>query len=111
MGIQGAVLTGIVSGVLLLDVTPLSLSTEVIGGVVSTIIPRNTKIPTKKSGIFTTVKDGQTCIRFSVLQGEREMAKEIIKAEDIVYDIESNMKEFKDQLPKAEYEKLKQRIV
>ena len=196
MGIQGAVLTGIVSGVLLLDVTPLSLGIETLGGVFTRLISRNTTIPTRKSQVFSTAADGQTQVQISVFQGEREMAKdnknlgqfqlvgimpaprgvpqievtfdidangivhvsakdkatgkeqqiaiqssgglskddienmvresekhaekdkkrrelieEINKAEAIVHDTESKMEEFKDQLPKEEYEKLKQGIV
>ncbi len=73
--IQAAVLTGDVKGLLLLDVTPLSLGIETMGGVFTRIIDRNTTIPTKKSQIFSTAADGQTQVDVHVLQGEREMAQ------------------------------------
>ena len=72
--LQGGVLTGDVKGLLLLDVTPLSLGLETLGGVMTRIIDRNTTIPTKKSQIFSTAADGQTSVEINVLQGEREMA-------------------------------------
>lgn len=72
--IQAAVLTGEVKDVLLLDVTPLSLGIETLGGVCTKLIERNTTIPTKKSQIFSTAADGQTSVEINVLQGEREMA-------------------------------------
>lgn len=72
--IQGGVLTGDVKGLLLLDVTPLSLGIETLGGVMTKIIERNTTIPTKKSQVFSTAADGQTSVEVKVLQGEREMA-------------------------------------
>jgi len=72
--IQGGVLGGDVKGLLLLDVTPLSLGIETLGGVFTKIIERNTTIPTKKSQIFSTAADGQTSVEVHVLQGEREMA-------------------------------------
>jgi len=72
--IQAAVLTGDVKGLLLLDVTPLSLGIETMGGVFTKMIERNTTIPTKKSMIFSTAADGQTQVDVHVLQGEREMA-------------------------------------
>lgn len=72
--IQAAVLTGEVKDVLLLDVTPLSLGIETLGGVFTKLIDRNTTIPTKKSQIFSTAADGQTSVEIHVLQGEREMA-------------------------------------
>jgi molecular chaperone DnaK len=73
--IQAAVLTGDVKGLLLLDVTPLSLGIETMGGVFTRIIDRNTTIPTKKSQVFSTAADGQTQVDVHVLQGEREMAQ------------------------------------
>lgn len=72
--IQGGVLTGEVKDLLLLDVTPLSLGLETLGGVTTRLIERNTTIPTKKSQIFTTAADSQTSVDIHVLQGEREMA-------------------------------------
>uniref|UniRef100_A0A7C6A9A4 Chaperone protein DnaK n=1 Tax=candidate division WOR-3 bacterium TaxID=2052148 RepID=A0A7C6A9A4_UNCW3 len=72
--IQGAVLAGEVKDVVLLDVTPLSLGIETLGGVMTRIIERNTTIPTRKSQIFTTAEDNQTAVTVHVLQGEREMA-------------------------------------
>jgi len=72
--IQAAVLTGEVKDVLLLDVTPLSLGIETLGGVFTKLIDRNTTIPTKKSQVFSTAADGQTSVEIHVLQGEREMA-------------------------------------
>ena len=74
--IQGGVLGGEVKGLLLLDVTPLSLGLETLGGVFTRIIDRNTTIPTKKSQIFSTAADGQTSVEIHVLQGEREFAKD-----------------------------------
>ena len=72
--VQGGVLTGDVSGILLLDVTPLSLGVETMGGVMTKMIDRNTTIPTSKSEVYSTAADNQTSVEINVLQGEREMA-------------------------------------
>jgi molecular chaperone DnaK len=74
--IQAGVLAGEVKDILLLDVTPLSLGVETLGGVMTKIIPRNTTIPTKKSETFSTAVDGQTNVEIHVLQGEREMSND-----------------------------------
>lgn len=75
-GIQGAVLTGEVKDVLLLDVTPLSLGIETMGGVMTAMIPSNTTIPTKKTEVFSTASDNQPGVQIHVLQGERPMANQ-----------------------------------
>ena len=72
--VQGGVLTGDVSGILLLDVTPLSLGVETMGGVMTKMIDRNTTIPTSKTEVYSTAADNQTSVEINVLQGEREMA-------------------------------------
>ena len=74
--VQGGVLTGDVSGILLLDVTPLSLGVETLGGVVDKVIDRNTTIPTSSTKVYSTAADNQTSVEIHVLQGEREMASD-----------------------------------
>ena len=74
--IQGGVLTGDVKDMLLLDVTPLSLGIETLGGVMTVLIPRNTTIPSKKSEVFSTATDNQTNVEVHVLQGERQLARD-----------------------------------
>src|SRR5829696_2076683 len=74
--IQGGILGGDVKDVLLLDVTPLSLGIETLGGVATVLIPRNTTIPTKKQEVFSTATDNQTSVEVHVLQGERSMARD-----------------------------------
>ena len=74
--VQGGVLSGEVKDVLLLDVTPLSLGIETLGGVTTVLIPRNTTIPTKKSEVFSTATDSQTSVEVHVLQGERSMSRD-----------------------------------
>jgi molecular chaperone DnaK len=74
--IQGGVLAGEVKDVLLLDVTPLSLGVETLGGVMTTLIPRNTTIPSRKSELFSTAADNQPNVDIHVLQGERQMARD-----------------------------------
>ena len=74
--IQGGITTGEVKDILVLDVTPLSLGVETLGGVMTPLIPRNTTIPSSKSEVFSTAADGQTSVEINVLQGEREFAKD-----------------------------------
>src|SRR5258706_3292863 len=74
--IQGGVLAGEVKDVLLLDVTPLSLGIETLGGVTTVLIPRNTTIPTKRTEVFSTAEDNQTTVEIHVLQGERQLASD-----------------------------------
>ena len=74
--VQGGVLTGDVSGILLLDVTPLSLGVETMGGIMTKMIDRNTTIPTSKTEIYSTAADNQTSVEINVLQGEREFARD-----------------------------------
>ena len=74
--VQGGVLAGDVQGILLLDVTPLSLGVETLGGVMTKMIDRNTTIPTRKSEIYSTAADNQTSVEIHVLQGERPMARD-----------------------------------
>ena len=74
--IQGGVLSGEVTSILLLDVTPLSLGIETLGGVFTSLIPRNTTIPTKKSQVFSTAADGQTQVEIKVYQGERQLVRD-----------------------------------
>src|SRR5207237_3700378 len=72
--IQAGVLKGEIKDVLLLDVTPLSLGVETLGGVMTVLIPRNTTIPTRKTEVFSTAEDGQTAVDVKVYQGERPLA-------------------------------------
>ena len=74
--VQGGVLTGDVSGILLLDVTPLSLGVETMGGIMTKMIDRNTTIPTSKTEVYSTAADNQTSVEINVLQGERELARD-----------------------------------
>lgn len=74
--VQAGVLAGEVSDIVLLDVTPLSLGLETLGGVMTRLIPRNTTLPTSKSEVFSTAADGQTSVEINVLQGEREFARD-----------------------------------
>ena len=74
--VQAGVLSGDVKDILLLDVTPLSLGIETLGGVTTVLIPRNTTIPTRKSETFSTAADNQTSVEVHVLQGERPMARD-----------------------------------
>src|SRR5678816_850192 len=74
--VQGGVLSGDVKDILLLDVTPLTLGIETLGGVMTPMIPRNTTIPTKKTEVFSTASDGQTSVELVVTQGERPMAQD-----------------------------------
>ena len=74
--VQGGVLTGDVEGILLLDVTPLSLGVETMGGIMTKMIDRNTTIPTSKTEVYSTAADNQTSVEINVLQGERELARD-----------------------------------
>ena len=101
--IQGGVLAGEVTDVFLLDVTPLSLGIETLGGVATKLIERNTTIPTRKSQVFSTAEDNQTAVDIRVVQGEREFAK------DNKFLANSDLKEF--QLHHVAYHKLKSLLI
>ena len=88
--IQGGVLSGDVDDILLLDVTPLSLGIETLGSVSTTLIERNTTIPTKKSQVFSTAADNQTTVEIHVLQGERQMASDNKTIGRVSFDIDAN---------------------
>src|SRR6476620_3151119 len=88
--IQAGVLAGEVKDMLLLDVTPLSLGIETLGGVMTTLIPRNTTIPTRKSETFSTAADNQTSVEVHVLQGERPLAPRGVPQIEVTFDIDAN---------------------
>src|ERR671917_616931 len=96
--IQAGVLAGDVKDVLLLDVTPLTLGIETLGGVMTPLIPRNTTIPTSKSQVFSTAADSQTSVEIHVLQGERELAETRNLAENAAYQAEKAIDEAGDKV-------------
>ena len=107
--IQGGVLAGDVKDVLLLDVTPLSLGIETLGGVMTKLIESNTTIPTHKSQVFSTAADNQPSVEIHVLQGERPMAKDdkeakekvdkINNADALCFQSDKNLKDYGDKIP------------
>ena len=88
--VQGGVLTGDVEGILLLDVTPLSLGVETMGGIMTKMIDRNTTIPTSKTEVYSTAADNQTSVEINVLQGERELARRGVPQIEVTFDIDAN---------------------
>jgi len=88
--VQAGVLAGEVKDILLLDVTPLSLGVETLGGVMTKVIPRNTTVPTKKSEVFSTAVDNQPNVEIHILQGEREFTKDNPLKRKIKEQVKSN---------------------
>ncbi|KAF9596393.1 hypothetical protein IFM89_010657, partial [Coptis chinensis] len=115
---QAGVLSGDVSDIVLLDVTPLSIGLETLGGVMTKIIPRNTTLSTSKSEVFSTAADGQTSVEINVLQGEREFedkekrdAIDTKNTDSVVYQTEKQLKELGDKVPAPVKEKVEAKEV
>ncbi|KAF9596359.1 hypothetical protein IFM89_009707 [Coptis chinensis] len=129
--VQAGVLSGDVSDIVLLDVTPLSIGLETLGGVMTKIIPRNTTLSTSKSEVFSTAADGQTSVEINVLQGEREFVQRMISeaekfakedkekrdaidtknTDSVVYQTEKQLKELGDKVPAPVKEKVEAKEV